>query len=103
MVLLSFDIKGAFNAAWWQKAITELRKKLDITSLLGTLENYFDQRFVEVSYGTLVLQDTIYSTQKFNSIFDNFILTEIVRRDDFATVISYIIFHTLIYKKDRRS
>jgi len=55
MVLLSFDIKGAFNAAWWQKAITELRKKLDITSLLGTLENYFDQRFVEVSYGTLVL------------------------------------------------
>ena len=54
VALLSFDIKGAFNAAWWPKAIVALRAILDNnTSLLGILEDYFNKRYAEVSYGTL--------------------------------------------------
>ena len=52
IALLSFENKGAFVAAWWPKAITELRKKLYKTSLPYVLENYFNQRYVEVNYET---------------------------------------------------
>ena len=51
VALLSFDFKGAFNAAWWPKAIVVIRTLLNSnTSLLGILENYFNHRSVEVNY-----------------------------------------------------
>ena len=54
VALLSFDFKGAFNAAWWPKAIVVIRTLLNSnTSLLGILENYFNHRSVEVNYWTI--------------------------------------------------
>ena len=50
VVLLSFDMEGAFNLAWWPKIKMELKKHLINTELIGILDSYLKGRKAVINY-----------------------------------------------------
>ena len=50
MILISIDIKGAFNNTWWPNLILRLRNKFNVGKLIRLIENYLADRTIKMSY-----------------------------------------------------
>lgn len=50
-VLISLDIKGAFDNAWWPFILHQLRQKRCPSNIYSLIESYLTDRYVTVNYG----------------------------------------------------
>lgn len=59
VVVVSLDIEGAFDNAWWPAILDELRRKNLDKSLWNVLRNYLSDRTVEITYaGAKIVKET---------------------------------------------
>ena len=54
VILVSFDIEGAFNSAWWPSIKTALKKHFADSEVLGIMNSYLDQREIIIEYGGIL-------------------------------------------------
>ena len=50
MILISIDIKGAFNNTWWPNLIPRLKNKFGVCKLIRLIENYLVDRTIKMSH-----------------------------------------------------
>jgi len=50
MILISIDIKGAFNNTWWPNLILRLKNKFGVCKLIRLIENYLVDRTIKMSH-----------------------------------------------------
>ena len=49
MILISIDIKGAFNNTWWPNLILSLKNKFGVCKLIRLIENYLVDRTIKMA------------------------------------------------------
>lgn len=58
-LLISLDISGAFDNAWWPKIMSQLKKKGCPRNLYNLVKNYFSNRKVQLTIGTTTLMKDV--------------------------------------------
>lgn len=55
-LLISIDIKGAFNNTCWPEVIWQLKTKFGYNNLTKLVESYLNDRFVTIDYGEQIIK-----------------------------------------------
>ncbi|GIX96242.1 uncharacterized protein CEXT_209631 [Caerostris extrusa] len=58
-ILISIDIKVAFNSLWWPSILQTLSKDGCPTELINTITDYLDNRNIEFNYGNATIKHQI--------------------------------------------
>lgn len=59
VVLISLDVKGAFNAAWWPAILNSLREMNCPKNLYDLTNSYFSERTATITVGNTTVQKTV--------------------------------------------
>ena len=60
VALISFDVKGAFDRAWWPSIIHSMDEQNFPSSLIRLVQSYFEDRFVFTTYNRTTISKKVF-------------------------------------------